>query len=91
MRAQRLKPRLVVTTNDAAVEAAVQGFGVTRLLSYQVAPHLAAGDLEVILEVFEPAPRPIHIVHREGRFASATARSFIDLIAERLRNDGVLN
>lgn len=91
MRAQRLKPRLVVNTNDAAVEAAVQEFGVTRLLSYQVAPHLAAGSLEVILEVFEPAPRPIHIVHREGRFASATARSFIDLIAERLRNDGVLN
>lgn len=91
MRAQRLKPRLVVNTNDAAVEAAVQGFGVTRLLSYQVAPHLADASLEIILEAFEPEPRPIHIVHREGRFASATARSFIDLIAERLRNDGVLN
>ncbi len=91
LRTQRLKPRLVVNTNDAAVEAAVQGFGVTRLLSYQVAPQLADGSLEVILEAFEPEPRPVHIVHREGRFASTTARSFIDFIAERLRNDGALN
>ena len=91
LRTQRLKPRLVVNTNDAAVEAAVQGFGVTRLLSYQVAPQLADGSLEVILKAFEPEPRPVHIVHREGRFASTTARSFIDFIAERLRNDGALN
>jgi DNA-binding transcriptional LysR family regulator len=91
LRTQRLKPRLVVNTNDAAVEAAVQGFGVTRLLSYQVAPQLAEASLEIILEAFEPKPRPIHIVHREGRFASTTARSFIDFIAERLRNVGALN
>ncbi len=90
MRTQRLKPRLVVNTNDAAIEAAVRDFGVTRLLSYQVAPHLADASLEIILETFEPEPKPIHIVHREGRFSSATARSFIDFIGARLRSDGVL-
>jgi len=91
MRIQRLKPRLVVNTNDAAIEAAVRNFGVTRLLSYQVAPHLADASLEIILEAFEPEPKPIHIVHREGRFASATVRSFIDFIAEHLRDERVLN
>ena len=38
----RIRPRLVVTTNDAAIEAASTGFGITRLMSYQIAPqHLS--------------------------------------------------
>lgn len=84
---QRLKPRLSVTSNDAAIEAAIQGLGITRLLSYQVAPFISAGKLEIILEDYEPPPRPVNIVHREGRFSSARVRAFIDLLAERLRAD----
>lgn len=91
VRPLRIRPRLTVTTNDAAIEAALQGFGITRLLSYQVAPHLATGKLKIILEDFEPASLPIHILHREGRFASAKVRAFIDLMAERLRKDKALN
>lgn len=91
MRSQRIKPRLTVSSNAAAVEAALADFGLTRLLSYQVAPQLAEGKLQIVLEAFEPAPRPIHIVHREGRFASSTVRSFIDFIAARLRADSLLN
>lgn len=84
---QRLKPRLSVTTNDAAIEAAIQGLGITRLLSYQVAPFITEGKLQVILEDYEPTPRPVNIVHREGRFSSARVRAFIDLLAEQLRAD----
>ena len=84
---QRLQPRLSVTTNDAAIEAAAQGLGITRLLSYQVAPQVAEGKLQLILEKYEPPPRPIHIVHREGRYSSTRVRAFIDLLAERLRAD----
>lgn len=90
-RSIRIKPRLTVTTNDAAIEAAVAGFGITRVLSYQVASLLADGRLEVILPAFELPPRPVHIVHREGRYASAKVRAFIDLLATRLRNDKALN
>ena len=90
MRNQRIKPRLVVTSNAAAVEAALANFGITRLLSYQVAPQLAEGKLKIVLEEFEPEPRPIHIVHREGRFASATVRSLIDFVAPRLRSHDLL-
>jgi DNA-binding transcriptional LysR family regulator len=90
-RALRLQPRLTVTTNDAAIEAALRGFGVTRLLSYQVASHLEAGKLRVVLDEHEPTPRPIHIVHREGRHASAKVRAFIDLMAERQRADPALS
>jgi DNA-binding transcriptional LysR family regulator len=90
LRNQRIKPRLVVTSNAAAVEAALADFGLTRLLSYQIAPQLAEGRLQIVLEEFEPEPRPIHIVHREGRFASAAVRSFIDFSAARLRSNRLL-
>jgi DNA-binding transcriptional LysR family regulator len=87
----RIKSRLTVTTNDAAIEAACCGFGITRLLSYQVAPQLAGGGLKMILENYEPPPLPIYIVHREGRYASARIRAFVDLMAKRLRADKALN
>lgn len=91
VKAVRLKPRLTVTSNDAAIEAAVEGLGITRLISYQIAPELAAGKLKIILSEFESPPLPIHILHREGRNASTKIRAFIDLIAERLRADQSLN
>ena len=87
----KVQPRLTVTTNDAAVAAAVEGFGMTRLLSYQVAGEIEAGQLEILLADFEPPPSPVHIVHREGRYSSAKVRAFIDLMAERLRADKALN
>lgn len=87
----RIKPRLTVTTNDAAIDAAVRGFGITRLLSYQIAPQLASGKLKIILSEYEPSPRPIHIVHREGRYTSSRTRAFIDLMAEQLRSNPALN
>jgi DNA-binding transcriptional LysR family regulator len=90
MRPVRVRPRLTVSTNDAAIEAASRGFGITRLLSYQVAPLLAARRLKVVLETFEPPPWPVHIVHREGRYASAKVRAFVDLMATRLRADPAL-
>lgn len=86
----RINPRLTVTSNDAAIEAALQGFGITRLLSYQIAPQVTAGRLKVLLKDFEPAPMPIHVLHREGRSASVKIRLFVDLIAGRLRKDRAL-
>ena len=90
-RVLHIEPRLTVTTNDGAIDAALRGFGITRMLSYQVSPYLIDGALRTVLEEHEPAPRPIHIVHREGRHASAKVRAFVDLIAERLRADRALS
>ncbi len=87
----RVKPRLTVSNNDAAIEAARQGFGITRLLSYQIAAPLASGELKLLLREWEPEPLPIHVLHREGRHASARIRAFIDLMAARLRGDPALN
>ncbi len=86
----KLQPRLTVTTNDAAIEAATLGFGLTRLLSYQVASTVSVGKLEIVLSRYEPEPLPIHLVYREGRQTSARIRSFVDLMVERLRSDPAL-
>jgi len=90
-RVVKLQARMITTTNDAAVAAAVSGFGITRLLSYQVAEQLRDGQLKTVLTEFEPAPLPVHLVHREGRHASQKARAFLDLALERLRANPALN
>ena len=89
-RTVRLQPRMITTTNDSAVAAAVGGFGLTRLLSYQVADHLRAGKLKTVLPDFEPAALPVHVVHREGRQAPQRVRAFLDLAIETLRQDARL-
>jgi len=86
----RVKPRLSVTSNDSAIAAVLLGMGVTRLLSYQIASYQASGQLQTILSEFEPEPLPIHVIHREGRYASAKVRSFVDLMVARLRSDQTL-
>ncbi len=86
-----IKARLNTNTNDAAMEAALRSYGITRLLSYQIADQLADGTLKTILDDWQPEPLPIHILHREGRHAASRVRTFVDLMAERLRADPALN
>ena len=87
----RLRPRLTVTSNDAAIAAVVMGLGICRLLSYQVADELAAGRLKIVLADFEEAPWPVHLVHRESKFGSSKVRNFIDLLAGELKAHPHLN
>ncbi|MBY4732024.1 LysR family transcriptional regulator [Cupriavidus pauculus] len=87
----RLLPRMATTTNDSAIAAAVDGFGLARVLSYQIADELRDGRLQLVLEPFEPTPLPIHVIHREGRHAMHRVRAFIDLAVETLRATSSLN
>jgi len=86
-----ISSRLQVTTNQAAINAAVAGFGICRVISYQVANELAQNKLKFVLEEFEIPPLPINIVHREDRISSAKIRSFIDLLAKNLLKNTTLN
>ena len=86
-----IEPRLVVTANNAAINLARLGWGVTRVLSYQVAAAVAAGELEIVLEDFEPAPLPIQVVfHPSGR-VPAKVHTFVDFLSQRLGQDAALN
>jgi DNA-binding transcriptional LysR family regulator len=83
----RVKPLLVVSDNASAIEAALSGLGIVSVLSYQIAPHLAAGSLKIILSEYERPALPVHIVHSEGRYGAAKVRAFIDLMVEHLREN----
>ena len=80
-----IRSRLVVTTAEAAVDAAIAGIGVTRLLTYQVAEALDAGKLRLILTGFETPAVPVNLVSVEGRQAPARVRAFLDFAVPRLR------
>jgi DNA-binding transcriptional LysR family regulator len=87
----RAEPRLVVTANQAAITAAALGLGYTRVLSYQVASKIAAGELEIVLADFEVPPLPIHVVYQGGRKAAARVRSFVDFTVKALREHPALH
>jgi DNA-binding transcriptional LysR family regulator len=90
LRVVKLRPRLTSTSNDAAIAAALGGFGLTRLLSYQVAEHLRDGRLQRVLGAYETVPSPVHVVHREGRHASPKVRAFLDVAIAALRANPAL-
>lgn len=89
--AVNVKPSLFSNSNEAAIGAARSGWGLTRALSYQIGPDLIEGHLQIVLEDFEQPPLPVHIVHPEGRNASAKVRAFVDFARDRLRANRLIN
>jgi DNA-binding transcriptional LysR family regulator len=75
-------PRFITNSADAAILHAEQGGGLTRVLAYQAAETIKAGRLKIVLEKFEQAPLPIHIVYPTSRLLSAKVRTFVDLVVE---------
>ncbi len=70
--------------NAPVLDACLAGLGYGMFISYQVAPYLAQGSLQLVLEDFEPPPRPIHIVYPHARLLPARTRAFIDFIKQDL-------
>ena len=81
-----IRSRLAVNSAQAAIDAAVAGLGVTRVLSYQAVNAIRAGSLGVVLENFEPAPWPVSLVYAgRGRLIPLKLRAFLDFAAPRLK------
>lgn len=87
----RIAPRLSLSTYASVIKATAQGWGLSRPLSYQVGQSLIDGELQTILSEFEEDPLPVHVVHPEGRRASAKVRAFVDLAVDRLRANRLIN
>jgi DNA-binding transcriptional LysR family regulator len=81
----RVRSRLVTSTAEAALDAAICGVGLTRLLSYQAADAVQSGKLVVVLRKFEPPASPISLVYVRERRVSGKLRAFLDFAAPRLR------
>jgi DNA-binding transcriptional LysR family regulator len=84
-RTVQFTPRLVVNSVRAAVASAVEGHGVTRLFSYQVAEDVREGRLQIVLRSDEYAPLPVNVVTPEGRLSVPKVRAFVDFVVPRLR------
>jgi len=82
-RAVPVRARWVVNTAQAALDAALAGEGIVRLLSYQVAEEVAAGALRVILRRFERDPLPVQLVHLPG-IQTRAAGAFVAFAAGRI-------
>lgn len=80
-----IRTRLSVNTAEAAVDAAVSGLGITRVLAYQARKAVEAGLLVPLLEDFEPLPSPVHLVHLSQGVMPLKLRVFLDFAAPRLR------
>ncbi|MGB1476484.1 MAG: LysR family transcriptional regulator [Marinobacter salsuginis] len=87
----RVSPRLQFNQNDSAISAVKSGYGITRLMSYQVGEEFQTGSLVRILQEHEAEPIPINIVYLEGLRASGKIRSFVDLAKEKLQNNPLIN
>lgn len=83
----KVNSRLSLTSFTASIHAALDGWGLTQVPSYQIRAHLQAGRLLPVLEPFEVTPLPVHVVYVEGRRGSSKVRSFVDFCVNRLRAD----
>jgi DNA-binding transcriptional LysR family regulator len=80
-----VRSRLAVSTAEAAVDAAVAGVGITRVICYQMASALHAGALRIVLAPFEPERWPISLVHAGQGNLPLKLRAFMDFAVPRLK------
>jgi DNA-binding transcriptional LysR family regulator len=80
-----VRSRMVVSTAEAALDAALRGVGLTRLLTYQVAEAVLSKKLLVVLRKYEPAPVPVSLIYVRQRRESGKLRAFLDFATPRLR------
>jgi DNA-binding transcriptional LysR family regulator len=80
-----IRSRLTVNTSEAAVEAAVAGSGVARVMSYKMEAARRSGALVLVLEDFEKDPLPVHILYTERKPMPLKLRVFLDWLIPRLK------
>jgi DNA-binding transcriptional LysR family regulator len=77
--------RLIVNTAEAAIDAAIAGAGLTRVLSYQIEEAINSGALVIALRKFDPASIPINLMYTGQRLLPLKLRAFLDFAMPRLR------
>ncbi|MGV8985977.1 MAG: LysR family transcriptional regulator [Cypionkella sp.] len=81
----QIRSRLAVNTAAAAIDAAIAGLGLTRVLSYQIANALNSGHLVTVIQYYEPAAVPISLVFDGQGALPLKLRAFLDFAAQRLK------
>ncbi|GAC1317280.1 MAG: LysR family transcriptional regulator [Collimonas sp.] len=80
-----IKPRLVVNSAEAAMDAAIAGAGLASVLSYQAEAALRRGSVSLVLRDFETSPLPVSLLYLGQGRIPLKVRAWLDYSAPRLR------
>jgi DNA-binding transcriptional LysR family regulator len=80
-----IRSRLCVNTSEAAIEAAVAGAGLARVMSYKMEAARRAGKLSIVLDRFEAEPLPVHVVYAQRKLVPLKLRAFLSWVIPRLK------
>jgi DNA-binding transcriptional LysR family regulator len=80
-----VQARLVVSSIEAAYDAACAGIGITSAFSHHIQAALERGALTALLDEFQPAPLPVYLVYTANRFLPIKVRAFLDFAVPRLK------
>ena len=86
-RSVQVQTQLSITSAAAGLDAALRGQGLVRVLSYQVAEYLAAGQLRCVLASFEPEDIPVNMIFRPNQRPGSPVRAFVDHAVPILRRE----
>ncbi len=81
----RIEPRIFTNSITAAIGSAVEGHGLTRTFSFQIADQVRDGKLVVVLDDGDDPGLPVHLVTPEGRLSVPKVRAFFDFAVPRLK------
>ena len=83
----RRQPKSAFSCDQAlvATQACKAGLGFVLPLSYQAEPGVKSGELEVVLEEFEPPPRAVQLAYPSARRMSSRVRRTLDFLGDELR------
>ncbi len=84
---QPVMGRMMADSGALLARAARDGCGLAFLPTFIVAPHIMAGELDIVLEDYERAPLPISVVWPHQRHMPARLRALIDHIVAHFQAD----
>ena len=82
-----VKGRVSTNSVEAAYQMTMSGFGIGNLPSLLVAPAIADGRLEPLLEDFRPASSPIYALYPHRTYVAMKVRAFVDFLMRELSPD----
>lgn len=80
-----IRSKLCVNTSEAAIQAAIAGAGLAKVMSYKMEAARRAGALAVVLEEFEQEPLPVHAVYAQRKILPLKLRTFLNYAVPRLK------
>lgn len=81
----QIKSSFMCNQVKATVDACIAGLGFGIFFNYQVMPWVRSGELEIVLNDFEPEPLPLSLVYPHTRLMAMRVRTLVDWLAKDLK------